>query len=66
MQLQHGRSTLKDDSCSKDIAAIVPPDSWQTEDEEDIQLYREVRDEFKMYVCMYVGDEAAIVSYICA
>ena len=40
--LQHGRTANVDKSCTKDISTLVPPSSWQTQDEQHIILYREV------------------------
>ena len=41
MKLQHGKNTLKEDPCKKDISNILPPTTWETTDQENIKLYRE-------------------------
>jgi hypothetical protein len=40
-KLQHGKSTLKDNSCEKDVSTLLPPDTWQTTEAAHIKLYRE-------------------------
>jgi hypothetical protein len=40
--LQHGKSSLKDvSSCQSEISTLIPPATWDTNDVEDIRLYRE-------------------------
>ena len=42
-KLQHGKSTIKDTTCSGDLSQIVPPkELWDTTDKAHITLYREV------------------------
>ena len=41
-KLQHGKSTMKDKSCEKEISKLSPPESWESPDNNDIILYREV------------------------
>jgi alpha-amylase/alpha-mannosidase (GH57 family) len=48
-KLQHGKTTLKDDSCRVDISTLIPPKTWETQDEDHIQLYREV---MRLYCAM--------------
>eukprot|EP01034_Spumella_vulgaris_P022067 gene22067-28162_t len=40
--LQHGKSTLKDTSCSENLETLQPPEIWPTTEAEHISLYREV------------------------
>lgn len=40
--LQHGKSTLKDTSCSGDLTTLSPPEAWPTSEAEHVSLYREV------------------------
>jgi len=53
IKLQHGRSTLKDDSCSKDLSTLQPPESWPTNEVTHIELYREV---MRVYCALENGD----------
>ena len=41
VKLQHGKTTLQDDSCSHDLSSILPPSTWPTSDPMHIKLYRE-------------------------
>ena len=42
-KLQHGKSTIKDTTCSGDLNQILPPkELWDTTDQGHITLYREV------------------------
>lgn len=41
IKLQHGRSTLKDTTCEQsDLNTLLPPDTWETNDQSHIYLYR--------------------------
>jgi hypothetical protein len=39
--LQHGKTTLLDNSCKGDITTITIPDTWQTNEDNHLKLYRE-------------------------
>ena len=41
MRLQHGKTTLKEDSCRLNIDTLQPPATWVTQDPSDLKLYRE-------------------------
>ena len=40
-KLQHGKTTLMDNSCSGDISTITIPDTWKTTDSTHLRIYRE-------------------------
>ena len=52
IKLQHGRTTLKDSTCGSDLATIKPPETWPTNEQEHIELYREV---MRVYCAMEDG-----------
>jgi len=53
VKLQHGRTTLADTSCERDLATLVPPETWQTSETEHLILYREV---MRVYCAMESGE----------
>lgn len=52
LKLQHGRSSLIDDSCHQSIETLVPPSSWVPENKEQLGLYRET---MRVYCAMEDG-----------
>lgn len=52
IKLQHGKNTLADQSCLKDVTSLMPPSTWPTTDAGHIKLYREV---MRVYCAMETG-----------
>ena len=55
INLQHGKTSLKDQSCNdheNSLATFVPPDTWKTTDETHLELYREC---MRVYCAMEDG-----------
>jgi hypothetical protein len=51
-KLQHGKTTLLDNSCNGDNSAISIPDTWQTNEPNHLKLYREA---MKLYCALEDG-----------